>query len=50
MIKTSWTAYNYHVVAASDGIEAISLYAQCQSAIQVILLDLTELNHNHPVE
>jgi two-component system, cell cycle sensor histidine kinase and response regulator CckA len=50
MIKASLAAYNYHVVTARDGIEAIALYAELQSAIQVILLDLTELNHNHFVE
>jgi two-component system, cell cycle sensor histidine kinase and response regulator CckA len=40
MIKTSLAAYNYRVVTASDRIEAIALYAQPQSVIQVILLDV----------
>jgi CheY-like chemotaxis protein len=40
IVKASLEAYNYRVMTASDGIEAISLYAQYQSKIQVILLDL----------
>ncbi len=40
IIKASLETYNYRTISASDGIEAIALYAQYQSAIQVILLDL----------
>jgi two-component system, cell cycle sensor histidine kinase and response regulator CckA len=38
--KASLEAYNYRVITAGDGIEAIALYAQRQAEIQVILLDL----------
>lgn len=40
IVKASLEAYNYRVMTAQDGIEAISLYAQYQSKIPVILLDL----------
>jgi PAS domain S-box-containing protein len=40
IIKASLEAYNYQVVTASDGLEAIARYAERQSEIQVILLDL----------
>jgi PAS domain S-box-containing protein len=40
IIKASLEAYNYQVVTASDGVEAIALYAERQAEIQVILLDL----------
>jgi PAS domain S-box-containing protein len=38
--KASLENYNYRVMLASDGIEAIALYAQHQDKIQFILLDL----------
>ncbi len=40
IIKLSLEAYNYRVMTASDGIEAIAIYARCRSEIRVILLDL----------
>jgi two-component system, cell cycle sensor histidine kinase and response regulator CckA len=40
IIKASLEAYNYQVVTASDGIEAIAIYAQLQAEIEVVLLDL----------
>jgi PAS domain S-box-containing protein len=38
--KATLEAYNYRSITASDGIEAIALYAQLQAEIQFILLDL----------
>jgi len=38
--KTSLEACNYKVLTASDGIEAIALYAQHQAEIEVVLLDM----------
>jgi two-component system, cell cycle sensor histidine kinase and response regulator CckA len=38
--KTSLEAYNYRSITASDGIEAIALYAERKAEIQFILLDL----------
>ncbi|KAF0249478.1 MAG: PAS/PAC sensor hybrid histidine kinase, partial [bacterium] len=38
--KTSLDAYNYKVLTANDGIEAIALYAQYKDEIDVILLDI----------
>jgi PAS domain S-box-containing protein len=38
--KTSLEAYNYRAIVASNGIEAIALYAQRHSEIRFILLDL----------
>jgi hypothetical protein len=38
--KASLETYNHRVMVASDGIEAIALYAQHQDKIQFILLDL----------
>lgn len=38
--KTSLDAYNYKVLTANDGIEAIALYAQYKNDIDVILLDI----------
>jgi PAS domain S-box-containing protein len=40
IIKASLEAYNYQVVTASDGIEAIAIYAQLQAEIHIVLLDL----------
>jgi two-component system, cell cycle sensor histidine kinase and response regulator CckA len=40
IIKVSLEASNYRVMTASDGIEAIAIYARYRSEIQVILLDL----------
>jgi PAS domain S-box-containing protein len=40
IVKASLEAYNYRVMTANDGIQAISLYAQHKSEIQFILLDL----------
>jgi PAS domain S-box-containing protein len=40
IIKASLEAYNYRVITANDGIEAISIYAQRQAEIKVVLLDL----------
>ncbi|GAA6621465.1 PAS domain S-box protein [Scytonema sp. NUACC26] len=38
--KTTLENYNYQVLTASDGIEAISLYAQYVSDVRVVLLDM----------
>jgi PAS domain S-box-containing protein len=38
--KTSLEAYNYRVLTASDGIEAIALYAQNRDAIKVAIIDM----------
>ncbi|HEY9846252.1 MAG TPA: response regulator, partial [Candidatus Caenarcaniphilales bacterium] len=38
--KTSLETYNYKPMTASDGIEAIALYAQHQHEIQVVLMDM----------
>ena len=38
--KTSLESHNYRVITASDGIEAIALYAQHQQQISVVLMDL----------
>jgi PAS domain S-box-containing protein len=40
IIKASLEAYNYQVITANDGIEAIATYAQLQAEVQVVLLDL----------
>lgn len=40
IIKVSLEAYNYRVVTAKDGIEAISIYAEHQAEIEIVLLDL----------
>jgi PAS domain S-box-containing protein len=39
-IKATLEAYNYRVLTARDGIQAIALYAQHQSEIQIVLLDM----------
>lgn len=38
--KTSLEAYNYQVMTASDGIEAIALYVQHKQDISVVLVDM----------
>jgi len=38
--KTSLETYNYRAIAASDGIDAIVLYAQHKDEISVVLLDM----------
>lgn len=38
--KTSLETYDYKVLTASDGIEAIALYAQHQDEISVVLMDM----------
>jgi len=38
--KASLEAYNYRVLTASDGIEAIALYAQHKEDIRLVLVDL----------
>ncbi len=38
--KSSLEAYNYRVLTASNGIEAIEIYAKHQSEINVVLLDM----------
>jgi PAS domain S-box-containing protein len=37
---TSLETYNYRAIAAHDGIEAIALYAQHQTEISVVLIDM----------
>ncbi|CAA9577447.1 Circadian input kinase A [uncultured Synechococcales cyanobacterium] len=38
--KTSLEAHNYRVLTASDGIEAVTLYAQHQDEISIVLTDM----------
>ena len=38
--KTMLETYNYRVLTASDGIEAIALFAQHQDKIQGVLIDM----------
>ncbi|MUH01225.1 response regulator [Scytonema sp. UIC 10036] len=38
--QTSLESYNYKVVTASDGIEAIALYARYQDKISVVVVDM----------
>lgn len=38
--KTSLLTYNYRVLTASDGIEAIALYAEYREEISVVLVDM----------
>jgi hypothetical protein len=38
--QVSLEEYNYRVLCASDGIEAIAIYAQHQDEIKVVLIDL----------
>jgi PAS domain S-box-containing protein len=38
--KESLAAYNYRVILASDGIEAIDIYAQNYSSIAIVLIDM----------
>ncbi|BCL37297.1 ATP-binding protein [Nostoc sp. MS1] len=40
MTKLSLEAYNYKVLTASDGKEALSIYTQYQEQISVVLLDM----------
>ncbi|MBD2773815.1 GAF domain-containing hybrid sensor histidine kinase/response regulator [Iningainema tapete] len=39
-IKSTLEAYNYQVLTASDGIEALAIYAQYQQKINLVLLDI----------
>jgi two-component system, cell cycle sensor histidine kinase and response regulator CckA len=38
--KASLTAYNYRVLTANDGIEAISVYAKHRNEISLVLIDI----------
>jgi two-component system cell cycle sensor histidine kinase/response regulator CckA len=38
--KSSLETYNYRVLTASDGVEAVAIYAQNQQEISVVLLDM----------
>jgi two-component system, cell cycle sensor histidine kinase and response regulator CckA len=38
--KVSLEEYNYRVILASDGIEAIDIYAQTASSIEIVLIDM----------
>ncbi len=38
--KTTLESYNYNVLTASDGIEALALYAQYKGKISAVLIDL----------
>jgi two-component system, cell cycle sensor histidine kinase and response regulator CckA len=38
--KEALEEYNYRVVLASDGIEAIDIYAQNPSSIAIVLMDM----------
>lgn len=39
-VKTTLESYNYRVLTAPDGTEAVARYSQHQSEIQVVLLDM----------
>ncbi|WP_155751756.1 response regulator [Scytonema sp. UIC 10036] len=38
--KASLEAYNYKILTANDGVEAIALYAQYKDTIRVVLMDM----------
>ncbi|MBF2003892.1 MAG: PAS domain S-box protein [Chlorogloeopsis fritschii C42_A2020_084] len=38
--KSSLEAYNYRVITASDGVEAVTIYAQQWQEISIVLLDM----------
>ncbi len=38
--KSSLETYNYRVLTAKDGVEAVTIYAQYQNEISVVLLDM----------
>jgi PAS domain S-box-containing protein len=40
MLKVTLESYNYHVIAACDGVEAIAIYARHQDDIKAILIDV----------
>ncbi len=40
LTKSSLETYNYRVLTASDGVEAVAIYAQHQQEISVVLLDM----------
>jgi PAS domain S-box-containing protein len=46
--KESLEAYNYRVVLASDGIEAIDIYAQNHHSIAIVLIDMMMPNLDTP--
>jgi PAS domain S-box-containing protein len=41
IVKESLETYNYRVILASDGIEAIDIYAQNHRGIAIVLVDMT---------
>ena len=46
IVKESLETYNYRVMLASDGIEAIDLYAQNHRSIAIVLIDMMMPNLN----
>jgi two-component system cell cycle sensor histidine kinase/response regulator CckA len=40
LTKSTLETYNYRVLTASDGVEAVAIYAQHQQEISVVLLDM----------
>lgn len=40
--KSSLEAYNYRVLTASDGVQAVKIYAQYKQEISVVLLDIDD--------
>ncbi|MBD2606466.1 response regulator [Scytonema hofmannii FACHB-248] len=40
LTKSTLETYNYQVLTASDGVEAVAIYAQHQQEISVVLLDM----------
>ena len=46
--KTSFLNYNYKVLVANDGIEALALYAQHKAEISVVLMDMMMPNMDGP--
>jgi PAS domain S-box-containing protein len=46
--KESLLAYNYNVIEASDGVEAIAIYAKQQETIDAVLIDMMMPNLDTP--
>ena len=40
ILKTALETYNYRVITASDGVEALALYSQHKDEIKVVLTDI----------
>ncbi|MDI9636175.1 PAS domain S-box protein [Geitlerinema splendidum] len=49
VVKASLETYNYQVLTASDGIEALALYAQYKDKVSVVLMDMMMPSMEGPV-